>query len=402
MPAAGSVTSVGGRRWVRAALCLIAGGILAWTGFTLALVNVAALPKPQLALRFSSTNPVAIAKRMDDRLSAGPPFPSADSVRQSALESLRGQLINERAIRLLAFASDLKRDRQGALGLINTAQRLSRRDLRSRLWMIEYFAGTGNADAALAQYDLALRTSSVAPQVLFPVLASALADESLWPPFAKYLKSRPNWVPQFLTYAIREGQHPEAIAKLLLRYGGPDLPEMDAVLLGRLVLANQDKVATAYYLSRPGAARSTLTTLALNNENTNPRYIPITWNLFPRAEMDSALVDGDGRNRRSISTHADAGASGIVGRKFLTLAPGTYRVAITPAQVAKEDAYVGWELVCATTGDKISSSGGARNDRLLTVPADCPAQYFDLLVSNAGRDESLELTIDDVALKQVG
>src|SRR3546814_1290750 len=60
--------------------------------------------------------------------------------------------------------------------LLAYSQKLSRRDLRTQLMAIELAVAQGDISGALRHYDIALRTKKNAPELLFPVLTSALPD----------------------------------------------------------------------------------------------------------------------------------------------------------------------------------------------------------------------------------
>src|SRR3546814_17422634 len=70
-------------------------------------------------------------------------------------------------------------DRAGGERLLAYSQTLSRRDLRTQLMAIELAVARDDIPSALRHYDIALRTKKNAPDLLFPVLTSALTNPTI-------------------------------------------------------------------------------------------------------------------------------------------------------------------------------------------------------------------------------
>src|SRR5262249_7177342 len=76
--------------------------------------------------------------------------------------------------------------------LFELSSAISRRSLPTRLWLIQRSVDHGDVAGALENFDIALRTSTAAPDALFPVLATASSDPGLAQPLARLL-DRPRY-----------------------------------------------------------------------------------------------------------------------------------------------------------------------------------------------------------------
>ncbi|HYC66064.1 MAG TPA: hypothetical protein VEC14_15145, partial [Reyranellaceae bacterium] len=149
------------------------------------------------------------------RVEAGESAASPE-VRRLVRTALRRDLTVPGALELRALDLELSGDRRRAGRLFELSSAISRRSLPTRLWLIQRSVDRGDVAGALDNFDLALRTSSAAPDILFPVLAGATADPGLVRPIAGVLDRPTDWRAMFLGYAISEGGAAPAIADVVL------------------------------------------------------------------------------------------------------------------------------------------------------------------------------------------
>lgn len=263
---------------------------------------------------------------------------------------------------------------------------LSRRDLQAQLWAIEDSVARGDVAGALRHYDIALRTSRYAPDLLFPVLAAAVADPKIRNAVVRTLAAKPAWNGFFVDYVAGHGPDPQSIANLfiaLARSGVVVSPNAQRAAVDGLVEAGRLDQAWSYYrLIRPGARR---------NESRDPTFV---------AALDSRSVfDWRPRNdvgiNSSIQPNGKQGvfefaiASGVGGpllEQSLLLLPGPYRLrGISQDLTASEGSEPYWTLSCQATKAEIgrfdlSPSEGAKDfEGYFTVPQDCPLQILQLV-----------------------
>src|SRR5690606_1446045 len=96
-----------------------------------------------------------------------------------AREALRQDPTSVDALAVLGLQAELKNDAAQARKVFGYSRELSRRELRAQIWAIEESVRRGDIAEALHHYDMALRTSVRAQELLFPILAAALEEPSI-------------------------------------------------------------------------------------------------------------------------------------------------------------------------------------------------------------------------------
>ena len=303
-------------------------------------------------------------------------------------------------IRALEAEAEHQPAREARLFALSSA--ISRRSLPTRLWLIQHQVDRGDVAGALGQFDIALRTSSAAPDVLFPVLANASSDPGLAQPIARLLDQPSDWRETFLHYAIVDAHAGPGMAAVVLRMRDRGLivgKQVDQSLVGELisekafVLARQvgDALSPA-----PGGG------LVADPHFAEPgRRYPFGWLLNPSgtSSVERAQVAG----HAALEYQVGPGGGGPAATQLLTLAPGDYRLTTTTATPAGDrTAQPFWTLACGETGVQLvlldqpgASETLAGAD--FTVPADCTGQWLTLTLRSSD-DPNLTGSIRSVAI----
>lgn len=266
------------------------------------------------------------------------------------------------------------------------AQQLSRRDLRTQLWAIEDAVVRDDIADALNHYDIALRTSRKAPDLLFPVLASAITMPKVRSALVHTLSSRPIWTAGFIGYAAVNGPNPETTAQLFQELSKKISISDDAraVLIHRLVTKHSFSEAWALYASKYS-----------NVDPHRSRDPQFSINLTAPSVFDWNAIN-DGGVSGSIQPSTDGGivmfdapqsVGGVVLRQAQILPPGNYLLQGRTrdiAQPAGSKPY--WSLTCMA-GQILgqvdlpdSVQAGGKFEGHFTVPANCPLQYLSLFL----------------------
>jgi hypothetical protein len=106
------------------------------------------------------------------------------------------------AIELRALDLAISGKTAEARKLFQLSGQLSRRSLPTRLWLIQDSVDRGNVAGAIDNFDIALRTTTDAQPILFPVLARASADPTLTGPLAALLDRPSDWRQMFLEWVL--------------------------------------------------------------------------------------------------------------------------------------------------------------------------------------------------------
>lgn len=269
--------------------------------------------------------------------------------------------------------------------LFSLSDRVSRRSLPTRLWLIQHAVDRGDLVGALKNFNIALRTSTDAPAVLFPVLARASNDPTLAMPIAQLLDQPSDWRLPFLHYAITDGDAAAGIAAIVLRIRNRTWMtenEFDGALVAELVTEGLFTQASAVQDSfHPVPARNALVRDSSFADSTT-RY-PFGWLFEQKGDIGAERSRIAGRT--ALTYQSLPGGVGPVGTQLLLLQPGSYRLKIRTASPPTDlTAPPLWTLTCA--GDQgaqiaLLNQPPARDSEAsadFTVKPECVAQYLVL------------------------
>ncbi len=288
------------------------------------------------------------------------------------------------AIEFRALAADAAGDSRRAARLFELSNAISRRSLPTRLWLIQRSVDRGDVASALKDFGIALRTSSAAPDILFPVLAGAVTDPGLIVPIAQLLDQPGDWRVAFLSYAISQGNVALPMSRVVLQMRDRAVitdNQIDQLLIGQLI--SEQSFAAARQVQDAFHPSTTNATLVRDPNFANPaaRY-PFGWGLRETGEAGAArdLVAG----RPALVYQALPGGDGQVATQLLLLKPGAYRLIARSASAPADPASPPyWTLTCGQQGgkqiallDQPRDNGAAAID--FTVPVGCTAQWLAL------------------------
>lgn len=312
------------------------------------------------------------------------------------------------AVSTLGFQAHIRGDTQEARRLFDYAQRLSRRNLQAQLWAIEDAVQREDIPGALHHYDIALRTSRVAPDLLFPVLASAITDPTIRSNLVVTLAEKPRWGPQFIAYALANGADPASIASLfvaLRQAGVPASPEASSSVVNRLVLGGALEDAWRYYTSVwPGADRRRSRDPQFTADRTAPS--PFDWTNINDESVTTSIQRGNEGGVFDFSVRPSTG--GPLLRQLLMLPPGSYRIEGHSSGIEQpERSLPYWVLTCRdgrelgrVTMPSSTRSSGVFSGRF-NIPEGCPAQSLALVARASDEVSGVTGQIDRVQLAPV-
>lgn len=290
--------------------------------------------------------------------------------------------------------------------LLAYAQQLSRRDLPTQLWAIEDAVARNDPAGALRHYDIALRTSKQAPEILFPILASAIANSDVRNALIAFLRSKPQWAAAFIGYVAGSDADPAAVSQLFLdlqRNGLSISSDATAVIINRLIAANAiDAAWTHYALVRGVTNRQT----ARDPQFRAHFSIPAVFDWNP-VNNDAIITSIDGGDAQDGGFHfaVSSGSGGMVLHQLQQLPIGRYRIEGQSVDIDQPDALLPyWSLTCES-GREIgrvivpkSSQAGGRFAGTFDVPLGCPVQRLALMARPTDAADGVAGTIRWVRL----
>lgn len=325
-----------------------------------------------------------ITALLSEQLS-GPEASAADRRRADELArlALRQDATAVAAVATLGINAQTRGDTANARRIFAYSEQLSRRDLRTRLWANEDAVARGDILGALRNYDIALRTSRIAPDLMFPLLASAIEDSRIRQGLVAILAKRPAWSDQFIGYISGNGPDARATAGLFedMQRRGLALPAgSTAALITRLLAENHiDDAWRLYAVIRPGTNRQS---------SRDPGFManPVSTTAFDWQPItDSGVSASIQRNERGgiFDFAVPSSVGGPILRQTQLLTPGEYMIEGRSIGISQSDeALPYWTLTCAEGRElgrvNVSNSthDHGRFSGYFSVPADCPVQQL--------------------------
>ena len=305
----------------------------------------------------------------------------ADALARTALEA---EPIGVKALTALGLGAQIAGDTATARRLFVHSDRLSRRELGTRLWLIEDAVSRGDVPAALRHYDIALRTEKTAPDLLFPILTAAVDDPAIAVPLARLLSGRPPWGESFVGYLGEKAPNPVVGARFfaLLRRAGASVPEVPQVgIVNGLAAAGSLERAWAFYNSfHRGLDRRR----SRDADFADRRPAPTVFDWIADADqpgITTSIAAG------GFDFAAPASTGGTVLQQTQLLPPGRYRLDGISADIEQpDDSRPFWQILCIGGRElgrvqiSNSSENSGRFSGTFVVPAGCSAQLLKLTI----------------------
>lgn len=362
------------------ALAVLAIG---WFAIADSLANVVARGDAVTAARLAPWN-ARIHGRASAQLMAIAPVAAKDSATSAlARKALRGDPTNTNALATLALQAQLRNETETSRSLFSYSLKLSRREWSARLWAIEEAVGRGDIREALVNYDRALRTSSQAAPVLFPILSKALTEPLVRQSFLNFLGQRPPWLADFVTFAARDESNPSAMLAFVreAESRGGQLPfgarERQLLTDGLLIEKRYDEAWSFYAADKGNIDRARSRDPRFANAIDNP-------SLFDWRALDFAALQKGG-SRTFLEYFAPSTSGGIVAQQYQALPPGQYIIDGEYQGGRADQSPPFWSVNCTDGLElvRIEMAGSAEPRRFrttFTVTATCPLQALNLNV----------------------
>lgn len=325
-----------------------------------------------------------ITALLSEQLS-GPKASAADRKRADELArlALRQDATAVAAVATLGINAQARGDTATARRIFAYSEQLSRRDLRTRLWANEDAVARGDILGALRNYDIAMRTSRIAPDLMFPLLASAIDDEQIRKGLVTILAKRPAWSDQFIGYVSGNGPDAKATALLFeaMQRRGLALPAgSTAALITRLLGENYINDAWRLYaVIRPGANRQSSRD---PDFTANPvSTTSFDWQPITDSGVSATIQHGERGGVFDFAVPSTIG--GPILRQTQLLMPGNYVLQGRSVGINQSvEALPYWTLTCAE-GRELgrvsvfnSTQDHGRFSGRFVVPAGCPIQQL--------------------------
>ena len=369
-----------------------------------AMANFIVKADPRAALSLAPWNGTVAADAAQEAFSATPTSAKQSMPARLAVRALRIDPTAVKALIVLGSQARLRGETERSQRLFAHALSMSRRELPAQLWAIEEAVSRGDIANALMHYDLALRTSRRALELLYPTLAAAIEEPRVRAELLSILKSEPVWTKTFVNFITESGVNPTASVALLTDPAAGHLPVEDinrTSLVNSLAMSGDLRGAWDYYSTFRTASRSQSRD---GNFRANIER-PSVFDWSPQESPGvSAVIQADEEGGR-FEFFASPSVGGVVLKQAQFLQPGRYTFKVVMEidnQPAKYSPY--WELNCQS-GTEIWRSATQKEEAQnkttyteLSVPNDCPFQDLvfvvrpsDAIAGSSGRIISAEI-----------
>ncbi|MFV0624663.1 hypothetical protein ACBY01_11725 [Sphingomonas sp. ac-8] len=387
----------------RGALALL----VATTGYVTVAQSFAetvARRNPALGYAMAPAKGQLAAELAEKQFKAMPTGDAGSSAARLSLEALRHDPTAVKAVAVLGLQAQLRGDVAAARREFAYSQLLSRRDFATQLWAVEDAVARGDIPGALRHYDIALRTTRAAADVMFPVLAGAISDPRIRANLVATMARKPVWSKAFIDYLVDHGSDVRATGALYADLRRVDVPistEADAAVV-KGFLADDAASAWRYYASiRREVDPRRLRDPGFTANLTTPT--PFDWTATTDPNLAASFQrHGDG----GVFDFATvAGAAGLLLHQIQMLPAGQYRLDGHSIGIDQPDAMRPyWTLTCRG-GSEIgrvpvpnSSLANGQFSGTFTVPAGCPVQVLALLASPTDQISGVSGQFDRVRL----
>ncbi|WP_454598018.1 tetratricopeptide repeat protein [Qipengyuania sp. SM2507] len=302
---------------------------------------------PSRAAVLAPGNGVILAASAQQEFKIAPTGAEESNPARLARLALRHDPTAVDALTVLGLQAQLRGETERAREIFQYSLRLSRRELRPQIWAIEEAVNRGDIAAALRSYDIALRTSREAPNLLFPNLVAALTEPKVRAGLLPIMASDPVWAESFLQRIATSGIAPTAGVAFFLEGEAVALPVTDdlrASLVNGLLAEGETQQAWAYY--------SEFRRDTVRNRSRDPDFalasdIRAAFDWMPSTQSGTSaaiLQEGEGG---ILDFSLPPGTGGTLVQQTQLLPPGVYRISGRSRGVDQpERSRPYWALLC--------------------------------------------------------
>lgn len=372
----------------------VGGVFLLWVTVAATYAQVAARSAPASALAAWPVSAEALGRLAEARLAIDASPASARSVRTQAQRALMRDPLNVVAARTASMAAGISGDAHASRSLLAYAQLLSRRDLGTQVALIEFAAADGNVTQALRHYDIALRGSDAADQLLMPVLVQATRDPKVATALQPMLATRPPWRMRFVYSLIEARPWAPTFMPVLLsaRLSAKDAQERDFLRRAMQGLVADGKIDDAVRLYTIAAHAPPAAGIRNADFVHGDALAPFDWDLVDDAGLSGLTGPVDGAPKGNVlSLISDNERHGVVARQLLLLPSGSHILRFRAGAIPSErDAAPVVQLSCiGKSNDTLArivppptAVSGTIVSQAIMIPEGCRAQWLSIATGN--------------------
>ena len=345
---------------------------------------------PDLAAAIAPFDAVAKAERAYSILEQGTAPSAIKRARAMAVEALQRDPTAVAAARTIGLIEHINGRHDLAERAFLYAEKMTRRDEPTQIWLINSQVRRGNVEGALTHIDRVLRTSTLADAAVMPVLVAATEDSLLIRPIARRAAANPVWWSLFTAQLIAVGKNLDNITELLVIAGNS---QERREMAGRVAAQGRYDLARKLFV-----ADGNIDSTSFNGFSQTSSFLPFDWEYINSEGITTDIIRAAG-GTGNVYFIVGSGASGDIARRVITTLPGKYTLATAGRITADATISPAWTITCTGSAAEIAqlATDQANNTVDFEVPAsDCTTQWLRLRASANAYDVSG--TISNVAI----
>ncbi|PXW76294.1 hypothetical protein C7451_10565 [Blastomonas natatoria] len=362
-------------RWPLAFVALV----LAYWAFDHSLASNQRRANPEAAYRSRPTDPGTVASVMNDRMVARNQFAATPDDAANARLALQRDPLNRTLLRTLGVQAEVAGDVPSALRAMRMADRVSRRDSITELWLGEYYRRNRLPAEAVKHYNAAMLVRPELQKVLFPQMTKSLAQADFRAAIRPYIIRQASWTIPFVGTAA--GTNVNDAYRLVLPVATSMIDNGFNEALADIILrlARQNEDASALLLAQtvfPDLNLAAFRKAAWGPSTLDPRMGRLSWT-FPQSAEISSTLDAQGRLTIQVSPLA----AGAFAERALMIEGGrTYELKYDMSAVGTlNKGNLGWTVDCINKNlperlwqsDTSAPAGNGVRSEPIMVPASC-------------------------------
>lgn len=380
-------------------------GVIAWFAFAAAVGEVLLRPSPMVAERVGIANDEQAALRETLLRVASEEYEGSDPrIHEAGRNAYMAQPLNPQALVAMSTQQLQAEENQRATVLAELGQQFTRRNLGIQLILFQTSVISNDVDAALDHLDVGLRTTGSTQNALFELMTRALAAPEFKNGLVPIIERGHEWTTPFLIYAVDRGGAAVQIADMYLQLE-PDARQrlsekMSGRLATRLAALEEYGLARQVIRSLPDVSDSTLSNLALTNATIDTKLGIFGWTPGTTEGIAVQFTRNESGGSPTLLTETRTGANGLAASRLVMLPPGNYAFSARVRDVGNgADVQPEWRIRCINE-DTLSDTWTSDDGPQFRIPANCPMQLVQLVLSNPGETNYAQIEFTNIAARR--
>lgn len=363
---------------------------------------------PAAAIALKPGDGLALVKNSDEDIQRRPNREFKKSEAAAAALSLVARPLNAGALRLLGSYSETQGNVSGSSAAMLLADRVSRRDMLSQLWLIERSVSNDDVIDAIRHYHAALSVHPELGGTLFPVLSKALSFGEVRNALRPYIISEASWMPAFMAAASTQAEVRDLDAfatPAAWRLADERYQAATATIIHRL--ASAGKVQSALNLAAkiaPGIRQQDMADFGFTDATRDPRLGRLSWTLS-QADGVNSSIDGNG----GLTVALTPPFSGEIATRDVVVEPGRRYQLSHRVEYESDGArpQVRWSAACVHDAlvnpiweqNLPTTTGTSTQNLSISVPDNCALIRFQLSAIAPDAQIISSFTVNNMSLK---